>query len=34
MTFTPQDAKLWDYVMGSAKRLSKLKEIKDDNEDR
>ena len=34
MTFALQDAKLWDHIMGSSRRLPELKEILDDNEDR
>ncbi len=34
MTFALQDAKLGDYIIGSARRLPELKEIKDDDEDR
>lgn len=34
MTFALQDAKLWDHIMGSAKRPPELKETSDDDEDR
>ena len=34
MTFALQDAKLWDHIMGSARRPPELKETKDDDEDR
>ncbi len=34
MTFALQDAKLWDHIMGSARRPSELKETSDDDEDR
>ncbi len=34
MTFALQDAKLWDHIMGSERRLSELKETKDDDGDR
>ena len=34
MTFALQDAKLWDYIIGSAKRLPELNETKDVDEDR
>ncbi len=34
MTFALQDAKLWDHIMGSARRPPELKETSDDDEDR
>lgn len=34
MTFALQNTKLWDYIIGSAKRPSELKETLDDNKDR
>ncbi len=34
MTFALQDAKLWDQIMGSARRPPEHKKTKDDYEDR
>ncbi len=34
MTFGVQDAKLWDHIMGSPRRLPELNKTKDDDEDR
>ena len=34
MTFALQDAKLWDHIMGSARRPPELKETSNDDEDR
>ena len=34
MTFALQDAKLWDYIMTSAKRRSELKNTKDNDKDK
>ena len=34
MTFALQDAKLWDHIMESPRRLPELHETKDDDEDR
>ena len=34
MIFALQDAKLWDLIMGSARRPSELKETSDNDEDR
>ncbi len=34
MTFALYDAKLWDHIMGSARRPLELKETKNNDEDR